>query len=120
MTTLNANTVPMEILERGENLLNQTSKNEVRQGHLQRQDDQFGQALNVALEEIGERFGLYDIMVQSGPITPACLATQVGAPEQAIRIWLEAQASGGYLHHGVKTDLYSVSSPWSPGQNSRF
>jgi hypothetical protein len=55
------------------------------------QDCNFEEALHSALEEVGERFGLYDIIVQDGPITAPCLATQVGIPVRAARAWLDAR-----------------------------
>lgn len=72
----------------------------------------FETAMYSTLEEVGERFGLYHIMLHNGPITPACLATQAGIPEDAARVWLEAQASGGYLSHCGGADLYCLWSPW--------
>jgi hypothetical protein len=72
----------------------------------------FETAMYSALEEVGERFGLYHIMLHNGPITPACLATQAGITEGAARVWLEAQAAGGYLSHCGGADLYCLWSPW--------
>lgn len=72
----------------------------------------FETALQLALEEIGERFGLYQIMLHTGPITPSCLATQAGIPEQASRVWLEAQAASGHLRHCDGADLFCLWSPW--------
>ena len=72
----------------------------------------FEEALHSALEEVGERFGLYDIMVQDGPITAPCLATQAGIPVQATRVWLDAQTVGGYLKHYPTAGLYSLWCSW--------
>jgi hypothetical protein len=72
----------------------------------------FEEALHSALEEVGERFGLYDIMVQDGPITAPCLATQAGIPVQATRVWLDAQTDGGYLKHYPTAGLYSLWWSW--------
>ena len=74
----------------------------------------FNAALHSALEEVGERFGLYGIMAQHGPITAACLATQAGIPERAARVWLDAQAAGNYLNHYVSAGQYCLWSSWHP------
>jgi hypothetical protein len=77
----------------------------------------FAGDLHSALEDLGEQFRLYDVMTHSGPITPDCLATQVGIPEQSVRIWLEALAAGNYLEHEVSTNLYSLWCSWWPGHH---
>jgi DNA-binding IclR family transcriptional regulator len=74
----------------------------------------FAGDLHSALEDLGERFGLYEVMTHSGPITPDCLATQVGIPEQSVRIWLKALAAENYLEHEVSTNLYSLWCSWLP------
>ena len=77
-----------------------------------RQPCNFEEALHSALEEAGERFGLYDIMVQDGPITAPCLATQAGIPLWAAQVWLDAQAASNYLKHYPSAGLYSLWSSW--------
>jgi len=72
----------------------------------------FEEVLHSALEEVGERFGLYDIMVQDGPITAPCLATQAGISLRAARVWLDAQTAGSYLKHYPTAGLYSLWSSW--------
>jgi hypothetical protein len=72
----------------------------------------FEAALHSALEEMGEKFGLYDIMAQSGPITPACLATQAGIPQRVAQVWLDSQAAENYLKHYATTGLYCLWSSW--------
>lgn len=72
----------------------------------------FEAALRSALEEVGERFGLYDLMVHSGPVTPTCLATQAGISQRAARAWLDALAAGGCLNCCSSADLYCLSSAW--------
>lgn len=119
MTTLSINTVPNEILERSEKFLSSVRHREARPGQVPDFQDQLGDALRIALEGVGERFSLYDIMAQWGPTTPACLATQAGAPELPVRIWLEAQASGNYLYHPAKSDLYSLYCAWLPGVRNK-
>lgn len=116
MTTLSINTLSNVIHELEDNVLSSTRNRGAKMGQLPGCKDQFGAALHTALEEIGEHFGLYDIMSQSGPITPACLATQAGMSQQSVLTWLEARASGEYLHHGPRSDLYCLWCPWSPGR----
>jgi hypothetical protein len=72
----------------------------------------FEAALYTALEEVGERFGLYEIIRRCGPVTPACLGTQAGISPQAARIWLDAQAAGRYLNYCPGSDLYSLWCSW--------
>lgn len=77
----------------------------------------FDAALHAALQEVGGRFGLYDILIRCGPVTPACLATQADISEPAARIWLDALAAGYYLNHSPGSDLYCLWSRWprNPG-----
>lgn len=49
-----------------------------------------------------------DIMKQTGPITPACLATQSGLSEIAARLWLESQVAARMLVRGPKTQFYKL------------
>ena len=74
----------------------------------------FGEALQEAITSVGDKFGLYDIMLHHGPITSACLATQAGIPKRLARLWLNVQATGNCLGHRRKTDLYGLWSHWSP------
>ena len=61
----------------------------------------------------GEQFGAYEVL-QSGPLTPSCLATQIGTSERYARLWLEVQAAAGLLVHQRKTDLFCLWTSWSP------
>ncbi len=74
----------------------------------------FGEALQEAVTSVGDKFGLYDVMLNHGPITSACLATQAGIPERLARLWLNVQAAGNRLGHQKKTDLYCLRASWSP------
>jgi hypothetical protein len=112
MATLSINKAHEEILERRNNTLTLSLSQEAEQKLMLNYAGGFGPALHAALEDVGERFGLYDIMIQSGPVTPACLATQAGIPEQSVRIWLEALAAGSYLHHDVNTNLCCLWCNW--------
>ena len=70
--------------------------------------DEFGNALHNALESVGIKFGIYQTMLQTGPLTPACLATQIGITEMNARIWLDAQFAGACLKSSPSTDLYRI------------
>lgn len=72
----------------------------------------FEGALRSALEDVGQWFGLYDIMARCGPITPSCLATQAGISQRAARAWLDALAAGGCVQRYQSADLYCLGSPW--------
>ncbi len=88
-------------------------KQEVSQ-QLMDQAVDFGEALQEAVTSVGDKFGLYDIMLNHGPINSACLATQAGIPERLARLWLNVQASDNRLGHQRKTDLYGLWTSWSP------
>ena len=70
------------------------------------QPGDFGEALQEAVTSVGDKFGLYAFMLNHGPITSACLATQAGIPERLARLWLNVQAANKRLGHQRKSDLY--------------
>ncbi len=72
----------------------------------------FGKALQEAVASVGDKFGLYDVMLNAGPITSGCLATQAGIPERFARLWLNVQAAGNCLGHHAPTDLYGLWCAW--------
>ncbi len=74
----------------------------------------FGEALQEAVTSVGDKFGLYDVMLNHGPISSNCLATQAGIPERFVRLWLNVQAAGNRLAHQRKTGLYCLWVSWSP------
>ncbi len=74
----------------------------------------FGEALQEAVTSVGDKFGLYDVMLNHGPITSACLATQAGIPERLARLWLNVQTADNRLGHQKRTDLYCLWASWSP------
>ncbi len=74
----------------------------------------FGQALQEAVASVGDKFGLYDVMLNHGPITSACLATQAGIPERLARLWLNVQSDDNRLGHQRKTGLYALWCSWPP------
>ena len=90
-----------------------TGELEVFQQEMEQSSD-FGEALQEAVTSVGDKFGLYDVMLRHGPITSACLATQAGIPERVARLSLDVQCAGNNLGHQRKTDLYGLWSHWSP------
>lgn len=72
----------------------------------------FGEALQEAVAGVGDKFGLFDVMLHHGPITCACLATQAGIPERLARLWLNVQADDNRLGHQRKTGLYALWCSW--------
>lgn len=57
------------------------------------------ETMNLGSIHIGRELGLYAALRDSGPQTPAGLATLTGADERYVREWLEHQAVGGFLLH---------------------
>lgn len=88
---------------------------EVREYTIEEKASGFGAAINTAMVEAGDEFGLYDAMAASGPVTPAELAELTGIPWQHARLWLSAQAAGDFLYHDEATGRYSLSCPWPRG-----
>jgi len=69
----------------------------------------FGASLSSALVYIGQKLGLYEAMVEAGPLTPAELAQRTNTNERYIREWLINQAAGGYAEYDRATGKYSLS-----------
>ena len=68
-----------------------------------------GAAIDTAMVEVGDKFGLYEAMAEAGPVTPAELAELTGMPWRHVRVWLSAQATGDFLDYDEATGRYS---PW--------
>jgi hypothetical protein len=69
-------------------------------------------ALNAAMVEVGDKFGLYEAMAQSGPVTSPELAQLTGLPWRQLCVWLEAQAAGDFLDYDEATGQYSLWCSW--------
>jgi SAM-dependent methyltransferase len=69
----------------------------------------FGATLHAPLVLIGERLGLYKSMADTGPMTPAELASHTGTNERYVREWLCAQAASGYAEYDADTGRFSLS-----------
>ncbi|MFQ6028893.1 MAG: hypothetical protein ACE5Q6_15525 [Dehalococcoidia bacterium] len=53
-------------------------------------------------------------MTQTGPVTPQELVGYTDLPEQHIRMWLEAQASDGWLYYSPAANRYCLWCLWPP------
>ena len=71
----------------------------------------FNIALQSALEVVGEKYGIYDAMAQTGPVTPQELAGFTGLSLRHTKSWLQAQAATGALHFSRAADRYCL---WCP------
>ena len=80
--------------------------------------DEFAEALHTALKSVGDTFGLHDVMLNDGPITSACLATQAGIPERLARRWLNVQVAGNRLGHHAPTGLYGLWCAWPANRDT--
>ena len=88
-------------IEQGENLT-----------QLLGETDDFAEAFRTALTAVGDTFGLHDVMLNDGPVTSACLATQAGIPERLARRWLDVQVAGNQLGYDPPTDRYGLWCAW--------
>ena len=77
----------------------------------------FGADFHRSLELVGEQYGIYEAMTQTGPVTPQELAGCTGLPETHVRLWLEAQASGGWLYHCPAANRFCLWCRWTPRQS---
>ena len=67
-----------------------------------------GGAFSVPLVQIGESLGLYQTLSESGPLSPAELATKTGLKERYLREWLSAQAASNYVTFELATEKFSL------------
>jgi hypothetical protein len=74
--------------------------------------DSFGTALNSAMVDVGDKFGLYQAISETGPATPVELAARTGASERHISLWLAAQAAEDFVDHDAATGRYSLWCSW--------
>ena len=61
-----------------------------------------------AMEFLGEQYGIYGALSQSGPSTPSELAGFIGLPKSTVQMWLNTQADGGYIHYSRPADRYCL------------
>jgi SAM-dependent methyltransferase len=77
-------------------------------GFVFRAVDEVGATLNAALVVMGDKLGLYRALADSGPLTPAELATRTDTTERYVREWLNAQAAGGYVSYDPESGRYGL------------
>jgi SAM-dependent methyltransferase len=58
-----------------------------------------GAAMSAALVLLGDKLGLYKVLVAHGPATSAELAAAAKVDERHVREWLAAQAAAGYVDY---------------------
>ena len=68
----------------------------------------FDNDLQDALERIGERYGIYKAMTQTGPVTPQELAGFTGLSQQYVETWLQAQAVTGAVYVSRPANRYCL------------
>jgi SAM-dependent methyltransferase len=71
--------------------------------------NELGAAANAALVLIGDKLGLFKALAQSGPMTPAGLATATGTSERYLREWLSAQAASGFISYDEADGTFTMS-----------
>jgi DNA-binding IclR family transcriptional regulator len=57
---------------------------------------------------IGEKFGLYGALAESGPATADEVARSTGVPAHHVSDWLDAQARADYLDYDKASGRFSV------------
>jgi SAM-dependent methyltransferase len=68
-----------------------------------------GANFHAALVITGDKLGLFRVLRDLGPTTPADLAKATGTHERYIREWLSAMAAGGYVTYESATQEFSLS-----------
>ncbi len=88
---------------------------ELRRPSIEEKAIDLGAAIDTAMVDVGEKFGLYEAMAGAGPVTPAELAELTGILWRHIRVWLSAQAAGDFLDYDEATGRYSLWCSWPRG-----
>ena len=69
----------------------------------------FGAALAVALAYIGDRLGLFRLLADGEPLTPAQIAGRAGLSERYVREWASTMAAAGYLDYRPADATFQMS-----------
>ena len=68
-------------------------------GYVHQAVGDFGSLLSAALINIGDKLGLFTVLAQAGPLTPAELADRTGTTERYVREWASGLAAAGYVDY---------------------
>jgi hypothetical protein len=77
-------------------------------GQTRTEKTNFDTAFHQVMETVGQRYGIYEAMTQTGPVTPQELAGFTNLSEAHIQMWLEAQASQGWLRYSAPANRYCL------------
>jgi SAM-dependent methyltransferase len=77
-------------------------------GFVFRAVEEVGATLNAALVVMGDKLGLYQALVDHGPLTAGELADRSGATERYVREWANGQAAGGFVEYDPESGRYSL------------
>lgn len=67
-----------------------------------------GAMMNGPAVLLGDRLGLWRALADAGPMDSVALARRTGTAERAVREWLAAQATAGYLDYDPRTGRYTL------------
>ena len=65
-------------------------------------------ALHAATVVVGDKLGLFQVLAERGPSTPAELAEATGCDERYLREWLSAQAASEYACYDPATERFHL------------
>lgn len=69
----------------------------------------FGGALTMALAYAGDRLGIFAVLSDQEPRTPAHLAAEAGLNERYVREWASALVASGYLSYDAESGRFYLS-----------
>jgi hypothetical protein len=73
---------------------------------------ELGVFLSAPMLILGDRLGLFQALLDAGPVTPDELAERTGLHERYLREWLRAVAVGGYVGTTRRPDGSTSSRRW--------
>ena len=77
-------------------------------GQTQPPEIDFDGAFHQVMETVGEQYGIYEAMVQTGPVTSQELAGFTNLSATHVQMWLQAQASQGWIHYSAPANRYCL------------
>ena len=72
-----------------------------------------GEGFTGALILTGDKLGLYEILYQTGPVTPESLARKTGWSERWLLEWLSQSAAAGICSYSPKTNEFHLKSEYA-------